>query len=131
MTDRADFTFVAKEYHQRTPWIAAEQLAGDKLVLPGLIGFDLAPGTTFEQAKEIADYMRKQGLGSRHSLTLSRVEIDAGGLERSCRQSALIPLMETRLASTAAGFPYRSPVARSHREKPRPRWIDRGSQPKG
>ena len=45
MTDRADFTFVAKEYHQRTPWIAAEQLAGDKLVLPGLIGFDLAPGT--------------------------------------------------------------------------------------
>ena len=50
MTDRADFTFVAK---------AAEQLAGDKLVLPGLIGFDLAPGTTFEQAKEIADYMRK------------------------------------------------------------------------
>jgi hypothetical protein len=58
MTDRADFTFVAKEYHQRTPWIAAEQLAGDKLVLPGLIGFDLAPGTTFEQAKEIADYMR-------------------------------------------------------------------------
>ena len=59
MTDRADFTFVAKEYHRRTPWIAAEQLAGDKLVLPGLIGFDLAPGTTFEQAKEIADYMRK------------------------------------------------------------------------
>ena len=47
MTDRADFTFVAKEYHQRTPWIAAEQLAGDKLVLPGLIGFDLAPGTTW------------------------------------------------------------------------------------
>jgi hypothetical protein len=59
MTERADFTFVAKEYHQRTPWIAAEQLAGDKLMLPGLIGFDLAPGTTFEQAKEIADYMRK------------------------------------------------------------------------
>ena len=44
-TDRADFTFVAKEYHQQTPWIAAEQLAGNKLVLPGLIGFDLAsPG---------------------------------------------------------------------------------------
>jgi hypothetical protein len=47
MTERADFTFVAKEYHQRTPWIAAEQLAGDKLMLSGLIGFDLAPGTTF------------------------------------------------------------------------------------
>ena len=70
MTDRADFTFVAKEYHQRTPWIAAEQLAGDKLVLPGLIGFDLAPGTTFEQAKEIADYFAKAHPGnSLHDLT--------------------------------------------------------------
>ena len=67
MTDRADFTFVAKEYHQRTPWIAAEQLPGDKLVLPGLIGFDLAPGTTFEQAKEIADYMRKHIRGMHYT----------------------------------------------------------------
>jgi hypothetical protein len=68
MTDRADFTFVAKEYHQRTPWIAAEQLAGDKLVLPGPIGFDLAPGTTFEQAKEIADYMRKHIRGIHYTI---------------------------------------------------------------
>ena len=59
MTDRADFTFVAK---------AAEQLAGDKLVLPGLIGFDLAPGTTFEQAKEIADYMRKHIRGIHYTI---------------------------------------------------------------
>jgi hypothetical protein len=64
----SDFTFVAKEYHQRTPWIAAEQLAGDPLVLPGLIGFDLAPGTTFEQAKEIADYMRKHIRGIHYTI---------------------------------------------------------------
>jgi hypothetical protein len=38
---------------------SGEQLAGDKWMLPGLIGFDLAPGATFEQAKEITDFMRK------------------------------------------------------------------------
>jgi hypothetical protein len=33
--------------------------AGDKLVLPALLGFDLAPGTSIEKAQEVARYMRE------------------------------------------------------------------------
>ena len=59
MTERAKFTFVVKEYVSGTPWILAEQLSGEMPNLRGTIGFDLAPGTTLDQAKEIAEYMRE------------------------------------------------------------------------
>ena len=54
MAERADFTFVVKEGSQGKPWIAAEQLTGG-----GLICFDLVPGTTIDQAQELARHMRK------------------------------------------------------------------------
>jgi hypothetical protein len=53
MAERADFTFVVKEGSQGKPWIAAEQLTGG-----GLICFDLVPGTTMDQAQELARHMR-------------------------------------------------------------------------
>ncbi|MGC2408715.1 MAG: hypothetical protein WA441_01530 [Methyloceanibacter sp.] len=55
----ADFTFIVKEYHQGTFVIGAEQLDGDRLVLPTLLGFELAPGTSIEKAQEVARYMRE------------------------------------------------------------------------
>ena len=54
MAERADFTFVVKEGSLGKPWIAAEQLTGG-----GLICFDLVPGTTMDQAHELASHMRK------------------------------------------------------------------------
>jgi hypothetical protein len=55
MAERADFMFVVKEGSQGKPWIAAEQLIGG-----GLICFDLVPGTTIDQAQELATHMRKR-----------------------------------------------------------------------
>jgi hypothetical protein len=59
MTERAEVTFTVKEFVSGTPWIAVEQVSGDKPVLPGLLGFDLMPSTSLEQATEIASYLRK------------------------------------------------------------------------
>jgi hypothetical protein len=59
MTERAEFTFTVKEGASGKPWIAAEPLGGDMPSLRGLLGFDLAPGTTLEQAHSLAKYMRE------------------------------------------------------------------------
>lgn len=60
MTERAEFTFVVKEGDRgTTPWIAAEPLGRDMPSLRGLLGFDLVPGTTLEQARGFAKYMRE------------------------------------------------------------------------
>jgi hypothetical protein len=58
MTERAEFNFVVKQLVSGTPWIMAEQISGPQ-ILDRLLGFDLAPGTTLEQAHEIAAYMRR------------------------------------------------------------------------
>jgi hypothetical protein len=58
MTERAEFTFVVKERPAGEPSIVAEptsQMPGFR----GLIGLDLKPGTTLEQAKEVAKYLRQ------------------------------------------------------------------------
>ena len=66
MTVRAQFRFVVKANANVTPWIAFEplnsQLRGEGLP-PGIFGFDLPPGTSGEQAEQIADFMDKN-LGS-------------------------------------------------------------------
>jgi len=59
MTERAEFVFKVKEFSSGVPWIAAEPLSEELRGVRGLLGFDLMPGTTFDQAKEIAAYMEK------------------------------------------------------------------------
>jgi hypothetical protein len=58
MMERAEFTFKAKEYASGMPWILAQSISGPDII-GGTLGFDLTVGTTFEEAKEIAAYMRK------------------------------------------------------------------------
>jgi hypothetical protein len=57
-TDRGEFTFVVKEGSEDQASIVAEPTS-DMPNAPGLIGFDLVPGTTFEQAQDIASFMRQ------------------------------------------------------------------------
>ncbi len=61
MTIRANYTFTVKEYADGTPWIMLELLKGPDLsqLNGGFLGFDLAPGTTYEQAKVLVDAMRE------------------------------------------------------------------------
>lgn len=57
MTERGEYRFKAKEFHDGKPWIAFEP-AGNKLKgFSGLLGFDLKKGTTLEKAKEIERYL--------------------------------------------------------------------------
>ena len=59
MTNRANYVFCVKEYDQDSPpWIMLESQDGNIPILQnGIIGFDLRPGTTFQQAQEIASYL--------------------------------------------------------------------------
>ena len=57
MTDRQDVTFVVKEGPEGEASIVAEpefEIAG----FSGLVGFDLQPGTSLEQARQVAELMR-------------------------------------------------------------------------
>jgi hypothetical protein len=65
MTERAEVAFVVKEGGDGKLHIVAEPTADMKNVR-GLIGFDLKPGTTLEQAREIAKYMRQHIRGINH-----------------------------------------------------------------
>ena len=62
-TDRARFLFKVAEYGgpDYTPWIMTEPHSDRLKVLgtDGFIGFDLKPGTTFDQAREIAQYLNQ------------------------------------------------------------------------
>ena len=59
-TRRADVQFTVKEFESGRPWIAIEQLRGDHVeALRGTLGFDLKPGTTLDEAKVIALYLRQ------------------------------------------------------------------------
>ncbi|MGI8723870.1 MAG: hypothetical protein ACR2J1_00545 [Methyloceanibacter sp.] len=56
-TDRQDVTFVVKEGPDGETAIVAEpefEIAG----FSGLVGFDLQPGTSLEQARHVAELMR-------------------------------------------------------------------------
>lgn len=58
-TDRAHYRFTVKEYAGGTPWIMLElQREPDLPVLKdGFLGLDLRPGTSYEEAKRIADLL--------------------------------------------------------------------------
>jgi hypothetical protein len=62
-TDRSKYHYVVKEFPGGQPWIMAEPWEGPDLPLPvrgdWFLGFDLAEGTTLEQAEEIADFMNR------------------------------------------------------------------------
>lgn len=61
-TKRSEVTFTVKEFESGQPWIALEILRGDVTPkdLGGLVGFDLKQGTSLEDAKEIARYLREK-----------------------------------------------------------------------
>ena len=56
MTDRGEYRCVVKEYASGAPWLAFEPLRDIELPeLRGkILGIDLRPGVTFEEAREIA-----------------------------------------------------------------------------
>lgn len=58
MTTRAKPVFTVKEYHDGHPWICVEFLTADKDMPMHTYGFDLEPGTTYERAKEVAEFMQ-------------------------------------------------------------------------
>ena len=65
-TSRAVTHFRAAEHADGTPWIVMEPYSGDNLQVfreSVTIGFDLAPGTTLEEAESIAQFMRKNLAG--------------------------------------------------------------------
>jgi hypothetical protein len=58
-TDRARFQFSAREYVVGScmRYIKAEPTEGELAGLDGMLGFELLPGTTLAQAREIAEYL--------------------------------------------------------------------------
>lgn len=61
MTERAEHTFTVKEFEDGTPWVALELHKAPELPIleRGFLGFDLRPGTTLEQARELANHLNK------------------------------------------------------------------------
>lgn len=60
MTDRGKFLFRVAEYSGGVPWIMTDPFhTKDRLPIlkGGFIGFDLKPGTTIEQAEQVARYL--------------------------------------------------------------------------
>lgn len=57
--DRARFQFSAREYvvGSGMRYIKAEPTEGELAGLDGMLGFELLPGTTLDQAREIAEYL--------------------------------------------------------------------------
>ena len=60
-THRAEYLFRVREYGDGTPWIYCELVRKPDLPCVGdaFLGFDLTPGTTFEQATAVAEFLNK------------------------------------------------------------------------
>ena len=64
ITERGRFSFRVSEYESGQPWITTDPL-NDSDVLKtlgpqGFVGFDLKPGTSYEEAQRIAKYLDQQ-----------------------------------------------------------------------
>ena len=72
MTTRAKFRFVPKQNTDGSPWLTFEPRDGQlgEGLPSGLFGFDLLPGTTYEQAEEIGHYL------GRHIASLNFTAMD-------------------------------------------------------
>lgn len=57
MTVRAKPIFTVKEYAEGQPWICIEYWNNEPGMPMDLFGFDLAPGTSIQKAKEVAKFM--------------------------------------------------------------------------
>lgn len=62
-TQRGRFFFKVAEFGDGTPWIMTEPYYPEDrlpaLGKDGFVGFDLKPGTTHQQAKDIAEFLNK------------------------------------------------------------------------
>jgi hypothetical protein len=59
-TFRAEVRFRVADSAEGEPWIYGEPYSGDALDLfRHIIGFSLKPGTSYEQAKDIAAFLRR------------------------------------------------------------------------
>ena len=65
MTDRGNYRCVVKEYASGAPWLAFEPLRGNEPTeLKGkVLGIDLRPDVTFEEAREIAHILDDHMVG--------------------------------------------------------------------
>jgi len=65
MTDRGEYRCVVKEYASGAPWLAFEPLRDIELPeLKGkILGIDLRPGVSFEEAREIASILDAHMVG--------------------------------------------------------------------
>ena len=67
MTERGEFRFTVKEAADGRPWIAAEPAGKSLVTLPGLLAFELGPGTTYDDAKTVASFMNLHIAGITHT----------------------------------------------------------------
>jgi hypothetical protein len=59
-TDRASYLFKATEYANGTPWITLVPHEGNiPLFENAVLGFDLRPSTSLQEAEKIADYLNQ------------------------------------------------------------------------
>ena len=59
-TVRARYHFKVRKFPEHALWIALDPVGSDNLELGrGFLGFDLPPGTTFERANQIADFLNE------------------------------------------------------------------------
>ena len=56
-----------KEGADGRPWIAAETAGKSLVSLPGQLGFELKPGSTYEDAKMVAAFMNRHVRGITHT----------------------------------------------------------------
>jgi hypothetical protein len=57
-TEKAEYVFVIKESGTGTPWIMCESYHGELSILEkGYLSLRLNPGTSYEQAQEIARFL--------------------------------------------------------------------------
>ncbi|MBW1249010.1 hypothetical protein I7860_20235 [Pseudomonas tolaasii] len=58
MTKRAKSSFSVHQYSpSQNPWISIDLEGAEPGMTQDLLGFDLKPGTSFEQAEQIAKYL--------------------------------------------------------------------------
>jgi hypothetical protein len=58
-TTRAEHRFTVKENASGQPWRVSEVLKGEEPRGSGFVGFDLTPGTTMQQAGDLAQTMNR------------------------------------------------------------------------
>jgi hypothetical protein len=65
MTEHCEYTCTVKEHASGTPWLLFEPLKGPEpqAIRGKILGVDLRPDTTLEQAKELAEQIRKYMVG--------------------------------------------------------------------